>query len=381
VSDPVYDVGDLFVAPYADPKTGALLAVPIIRERLTWAALDPSFAEDLRAIAAIRPGDFTLESASADGNVLIVHSRMDDRPNAYYAYDRRTRVATLLFHSRPELLDYQLAPMTPFTFAARDGLELHGYLTLPPGVPPTNLPTVLYVHGGPWIRDKWGYEPNVQWLANRGYAVVQVNFRASTGYGKPFRNAGNREWAGTMRTDLLDARDWTIARGIADPKRFAIFGGSYGGYAVLTALAFTPDAFTCGISICGISNLNTFLASIPPYWGHMLSRLHETVGKDPAFLDAQSPLGRAADIRAPLLIGHGANDKRATITESDRIVAAMRANGIPVTYVVFENEGHGFADPANNKRFTALAEAFLGEHLGGRVEPAEPDEAIDAFLR
>jgi dipeptidyl aminopeptidase/acylaminoacyl peptidase len=240
---------------------------------------------------------------------------------------------------------------------------------------------VLYVHGGPWARDRWGYNPDIQWLANRGYAVLQVNFRGSTGYGKAFRVAGNREWAGAMRTDLLDARDWAIAEGIADPARFAILGGSYGGYAVLAALAFTPDAFTCGIDLVGPSNLLTFLDSIPPYWEVIRGMWNERLGEDEAFLRAQSPLFRAADIRAPLLIAQGANDPRVPQRESDQMVEVLRANGIPVTYIVFDDEGHGFADPLNNLRFTAAAEVFLAEHLGGRIEPPSAAEVIDAFLR
>jgi len=306
---------------------------------------------------------------------------VDDAPDSYVLYDRDARTARVLFHTYPALLDCTLAPMTPTAFEARDGLMLHGYLTLPVGVEPRRLPTVLYVHGGPWHRDRWGYDPDVQWLANRGYAVLQVNFRGSTGYGKAFRVAGNRAWAGTMRTDLLDARDWAIAQGIADPARFAIYGGSYGGYAVLAALAFTPDAFTCGVELVGPSNLITFLESIPPYWETMRSTLHERVGEDEAFLREQSPLFRAADIRAPLMIAQGANDPRVPQRESDQVVEVLRANGIPVTYIVFDDEGHGFADPLNNRRFSAAMEAFLGEHLGGRAEPPTADEAIEAFLR
>jgi len=271
--------------------------------------------------------------------------------------------------------------MKPIAFDARDGLRIEGYLTLPAGVEPHKLPTVLFVHGGPWYRDRWGYEPMVQWMANRGYAVLQVNFRGATGYGKAFVNAANLQWAGAMRTDLLDARDWAIAQGFADPKRFAIFGGSYGGYAVLSALTFTPEAFTCGVDIVGPSNLNTFLAAIPPYWKPLRSLFTKRMGEDPVFLESQSPLFRAAEIRAPLLIAHGANDPRVKQQESDQLVELVRENNVPVTYVVFENEGHGLAHPANAKRFTALAETFLGEYLGGRVEPPNADEAIEEFLR
>jgi dipeptidyl aminopeptidase/acylaminoacyl peptidase len=221
----------------------------------------------------------------------------------------------------------------------------------------------------------------VQWLANRGYAVLQVNFRGSTGYGKAFVSAGNRQWAGAMRTDLLDARDWAIEQGIADPSRFAIMGGSYGGYAVLTALTFTPDAFTCGVDIVGPSNLNTLLSSIAPYRSSILTLVHERVGHDPEFLAAHSPLFKAARIRVPLLVAQGANDPRCKQQESDQIVAALRANEIPVSYIVFPDEGHGFTNPQNAKRFTALAEAFLARHLGGYAEPQHPDEDYEPFLQ
>jgi dipeptidyl aminopeptidase/acylaminoacyl peptidase len=304
----------------------------------------------------------------------------DAGPARFYLFDRPSGEAIHLFADRPALIAHRLAPMQPISLTARDGLALHGYLTLPVDLEPKILPMVLFVHGGPWHRDRWGFDPLIQWLANRGYAVLQVNFRGSTGYGKAFLKAGNREWAGAMRTDLLDARDWAIAQGIADPSRIAIFGGSYGGYAVLTALAFTPDAFACGVDLVGPSNLNTLLASIPPYKKPLLAVLHQRIGEDPAFLDAQSPLFKADRISAPLLIAQGANDPRVKRDESDRIVAAMRGNGVPVTYIVFENEGHGFANPQNNKIFTALAETFLAEHLGGQLEPVHPDEAYEPYL-
>lgn len=346
--DPEYDVERIYV----DPISRKVVAAAILKERLVWTSLDDTFEDDLKALADINDGDFSIEGASADGNVLIVHYQSDARPDDFYAYHRSRGHTSLLFCSRPELLEYELATMRPIAFAAGDGLEIRGYLTLPVGVEPRHLPTVLYVHGGPWYRDRWGYEPIVQWLANRGYAVLQVNFRGSTGYGKAFLNAGNREWAGAMRTDLLDARDWAIEQGYADPARFAIFGGSYGGYAVLTARAWTPEAFTCGVDVVGPSDLRTFMAAIPPYWEPMRKMLTERVGEDPEFLKSQSPLFRASAIRAPLLIVQGANDPRVKRRESDQIVEALRESGVPVEYLLFEDEGHGLADPANLKRFT-----------------------------
>jgi dipeptidyl aminopeptidase/acylaminoacyl peptidase len=376
VEDPTYDVA----AAYVDPATNRLVAVAISRERTEWTVLETDFAPAFAALAALHDGDFGIEGGSADGETLIVRYSVDSGPTAYYAYDRAAKSGTFLFYTRPALLGRVLSPMRPIVFAARDGLEIHGYLTLPAGVEPRGLPTVMFVHGGPWHRDRWGFDPWAQWLSNRGYAVLQVNFRGSTGYGKAFLNAGNLEWAGTMRTDLLDARDWAIAQGYSDPARFAIMGGSYGGYAVLAALTFTPVAFTCGIDIVGPSNLNTLLASIPPYWKTMRATFTQRMGEG-AFLDTQSPLFKASEIRVPLLVAQGANDPRVKQPESDQIVGVMRKNGIPVTYVLFEDEGHGFANPQNNKRFTAAAEVFLGQNLGGRVEPPNPGEEIETFLR
>jgi dipeptidyl aminopeptidase/acylaminoacyl peptidase len=377
LEDTAYDVEDIYV----DPATDRLVAVAVLRDRVEWIVLEAEYEADFAALRALHAGDLQLTGATSDGKNITVAYSVDDGPVPYFVYDRTTRNGTLLFYNRPALREYVFAPMKPIALRARDGLELHGYLTIPAGVEPRNLPAVMYVHGGPWHRDRWGYEPMVQWLANRGYAVLQMNFRGSTGYGKAFLNAGNCQWAGTMRTDLLDARDWAIAQGFADPKRFAIMGGSYGGYAVLAALAFTPDAFTCGVDIVGPSNLNTLLASIPPYWSTMRSIFTQRMGDGAEFLNSQSPVFAAGDIRAPLLIAQGANDPRVKQHESDQIVEAMRKNDIPVTYVLFEDEGHGFANPANSKRFTATAEAFLGRTLGGRVEPAASDEDIEPYLR
>lgn len=375
--DPQYDVESVYV----DPGTRNVVAAAVLKERLVWTALSPCFTSDLESLCGVNDGDFSIEDASADGNTLILHYQSDTRPDDFYAYDRKRRDASLLFCSRPELLEHSLAAMQPIAFDARDGLELRGYLTLPVGVEPRELPMVMYVHGGPWYRDRWGYEPVVQWLANRGYAVLQVNFRGSTGYGKAFLNAGNREWAGAMRTDLLDAREWAISTGYADPARIGIFGGSYGGYAVLTALAWTPDAFTCGVDLVGPSDLRTFMASLPPYWEPMRRMWTERVGEDSEFLKSQSPLFRASSIRAPLLIAQGANDPRVKRQESDQIVAALRASDIPVQYIVFDDEGHGLADPENLKRFTACAEIFLAATLGGRAEAPGIGEDFQAFLR
>ena len=273
--------------------------------------------------------------------------------------------------------------MQPITFEARDGLTLYGYLTVPVGKDPKHLPLVLFPHGGPWGRDDWGYNPFVQWLANRGYGVLQVNFRGSTGYGQAYLNAGDREWAGTMHTDLLDGLDWTVKQGYADPKRVCIFGGSYGGYATLVGVAFTPDVFTCGVDLFGPSNLVTLVASIPPYWTTFRAIFDKRMGAhdDTVFLKSRSPLFKADQIRAPLLVIQGANDVRVKQAESDQIVAAMRKNGRDVVYIVFPDEGHGFARPENNLVFAAAAESFFAKYLGGRLEPEGNGESATSFMK
>ena len=266
----------------------------------------------------------------------------------------------------------KLAETEPVEYKAKDGLTIRGYLTKPIGVEAKNLPTVLWVHGGPWARDSWGYNPMVQFLANRGYAVLQVNFRGSTGYGKAFLNAGNREWAGKMHQDLIDGVDWLVKSGISDPKKVAIGGGSYGGYATLVGLTFTPEVFACGVDIVGPSNIATLLKSIPPYWAPMKAVFAKRVGdleKEEAFLTEKSPLSRVNSITKPLLIGQGANDPRVKQAESDQIVDSMKKNGKEVKYVLYPDEGHGFARLENRLHFFALTEEFLAKHLGGRAEP------------
>jgi dipeptidyl aminopeptidase/acylaminoacyl peptidase len=373
--DPTYDVGGVTI----DPVKRNLVAVGVERDRSEWVVFDQSYKADFDAIAKLHPGDFSLTSSNLDGSRIIVLYTVDNGSPAFYAYDRKTKKGTFLFVTRPELERYTLATMQPIAYKAGDGLTIHGYLTLPPGVAPKNLPMVVLVHGGPWGRDGWGYNGYVQWLANRGYAVLQPNFRGSTGFGKAFLNAGDRQWAGAMHQDLIDAKNWAVAQGIADPKKVAIMGGSYGGYATLAAVTFSPDAFTAGVDIVGPSNLNTLLASIPPYWETLRATFAKRMGDTKEFLDSQSPLFKADRIKVPLLIGQGANDPRVNRRESDQIVAAMRKNNEPVEYIVFPDEGHGFARPENNRRFNAATEAFLSKYLGGRAEPASADESVTAF--
>ncbi len=303
----------------------------------------------------------------------------------YYLWDRDKKAATFLFVDRPALEKVKLTKMHPVVIKSRDGFDLVSYLSLPrahdvqqTGKSDQPLPLVLFVHGGPWARDQWGLNGSHQWLADRGYAVLSVNYRASTGFGKKFLNAGDHEWAGKMHDDLLDAVKWAVDQKIADPQKVAIMGGSYGGYATLVGLTFTPDVFACGVDIVGPSNLLTLLNSIPPYWAPVLEDFAKRIGDHRTedgkkLLAERSPLTRAEAIKRPLLIGQGANDPRVKQAESDQIVKAMHGKNLPVTYVLYPDEGHGFARPENRLSFNAVAEVFLAEHLGGSYQPAADD--------
>ncbi len=365
--DPQYDVAGVRL----HPDTREPQAVTYIRERASYDILDPEIAADAEALFAVDPGDLTLTGHDDTDRHWLAAYMNDDGPVRYYAYDRDSLAATFLFEHQPALSQYELAKMEPFSYTARDGLTIHGYLTFPAGEGRENLPTVLNVHGGPWARDTWGYDPEAQWLANRGYLSVQVNFRGSTGYGKDFVNAGDKEWGAKMHDDLLDAVDWVVDEGYADRTKVGIYGGSYGGYAALAGAAFTPDVFACAVDIVGPSNLTTLIKSIPPYWAPMIAQFHTRVGNpdtEPEFMWERSPLSKAGDIRIPLLIAQGANDPRVKQAESEQIVAALTENGIDHEYMLFPDEGHGFAKPENRLKFYAGAERFLAKHLGGRVE-------------
>ncbi len=350
-----------------------------------WQILDPSIRGDFRKLRAVEDGEMIISSRSLDDSDWIVVYVKDDGPVQYYHYDRDSSKVNFLFTNRPELEGVQLAKMHPVVIQARDNLDLVSYLTLPVWTdsdndarPDAPQPMVLLVHGGPWARDTWGYNSLHQLLANRGYAVLSVNFRGSTGFGKNFTNAGDMEWAGKMHDDLIDAVDWAIAENIADPDRVAIMGGSYGGYATLVGLTFTPDKFAAGVDIVGPSNIVTLFESIPPYWRSFAEIFRKRVGdhsteEGRAALMARSPITRVDAITKPLLIGQGANDPRVKQAESDQIVNAMQKKSIPVTYVLFPDEGHGFARPENNISFFAVSEAFLAEHLGGRYQPIDED--------
>ena len=372
------DVDVLAEDPEADvtgvrlhPDTREPQIVTFLKDRSEYQVLDPSVAPDLAAIRALHPGDPSLVGVDDADATWLVGFTNDAGAVPYFSYDRETRSGRFLFEHQPELSRYELAPMEPFSFTSRDGLTIHGYATFPPEAERTGLPMVLNVHGGPWARDAWGYDPEAQWLANRGYLCVQVNFRGSTGYGKAFVNAGDREWGGRMQDDLVDAVAFAVGQGWADPARVAIYGGSYGGYAALAGATFTPDLFRCAVDIVGPSNLKTLIETIPPYWAPMVAQFHRRVG-DPAvdaeFLWSRSPLSRVSNIRIPLLIAQGANDPRVKQAESEQIVAALREAGIDHEYLLFPDEGHGFAKPENRLRFYAAAERFLARHLGGRAE-------------
>ncbi len=376
--DPHYDVAGIEV----NPRTHKLEAVAFVRAKTEWTIFDPQVAADWDFLRAAHHGEVSINSRSYNDDIWVVTYSADDAPARYFLYHRASKKLEFLFESRPELAQYKLAKMEPVAFPARDGLKLHGYLTRPANGA-AKPPMVMLVHGGPWVRDGWGFNALVQLLANRGYSVLQVNYRGSTGYGKDFLNAGDREWARKMHDDLLDTKQWAIAHGHADASRVAVMGGSYGGYATLVSLAFTPGEFACGVDIVGPSNLITLLESIPPYWAPYRAMLEKRVGRmdEPEFLKSRSPLYRAGNIKDPLLIGQGANDPRVKQAESDQIVSAMRANKKAVEYIVFPDEGHGFVRPENSLRFFAATEQFLAKHLGGQAEPPAPDEDWSEFLK
>jgi dipeptidyl aminopeptidase/acylaminoacyl peptidase len=379
------DAGGVMIHP-----TGKnVQAVSFDYDRQNWTVLDPSIREDFDALRAAADGDFNVTSRTLDDKTWVVTYVVDDGPVRYYRYDRDAKKATFLFTNRKSLEGLPLAKMHPVVIKSRDGLNLVSYLTLPRGSvreqpalnPPAvneRLPMVLLVHGGPWGRDGWGLNGMHQWLANRGYAVLSVNFRGSTGFGKQFVNAGNMEWAGKMHDDLIDAVDWAVKNGYADKDKVAIMGGSYGGFATLVGLTFTPDVFACGVDIVGPSRIVTLFETIPPYWVAGLNMFKTRVGDHTTeegrrFLDSRSPLSRVDRIKKPLLIGQGANDPRVKQAEADQIVKAMKEKNLPVVYVLYGDEGHGFARPENRLSFNAVAEQFLAEHLGGRSQPIGDD--------
>ncbi|MEM9410561.1 MAG: S9 family peptidase [Planctomycetota bacterium] len=363
------------------PTENTLQAITYTYDRVRHEILDDDLQVDFEKLHSICDGELEISSQTLSQSHWIASYLTDDGPVKYYLYDRAEKTATYLFSNRPEIENLHLAKMQTNFIHSRDGLELVSYLTLPKEYgeqPESPLPTVLLVHGGPWHRDHWGYNPIHQLLANRGYAVISVNFRGSTGFGKSFINAANGEWAGRMHDDLVDTVRWAVDHKISDPEKVAIMGGSYGGYSALVGLTFTPELFACGIDIVGPSNLITLLENPPPYWMPILPMMTTRVGDHTTdegreFLKSRSPLFKVDQIRRPLLIGQGANDQRVKQSESDQIVEAMKQKEIPVTYVLYPEEGHGFDRPENDISFYAICEAFLAEHLGGTAQPVGKD--------
>lgn len=363
-------------------KTDELVATVYVDDRQRIYFKDPAFESDYRFVEKQLPGrQLTFRSPTADERRWIVSAGSDVEPGEAYLYDRAAKTLTLQYRVYEKLPRAALAPMTPVRYPSSDGLEIPAYLTLPKGVAPKNLPAIIVPHGGPWARDTWGYDAFAQFLANRGYAVLQPNFRGSTGYGRRFLDAGNKQWGERMQDDVTWGAKYLVAQGIADPRRVGIMGGSYGGYATLAGVAFTPDVYAAGVSLVGPSNLLTLLDSIPAYWEAGRKLFYERMG-DPstpagkAQLERQSPLNAASKIKTPLLVIQGANDPRVNKAESDQIVAALRDRGFPVEYIVAPDEGHGFARPVNNMAAFAAAERFFATHLKGRYqESATPEVA------
>ncbi len=383
VSDPVYDISQYMV----DWKNHTVQAVGYQRARLEWVILDSAIAGDMNFLKKQDDGDLYVPDRLWDGRWWIVMYQQDTGPGSFYLYGSEDQELKHLFNYRPQLSDVRLAPMKPISFKARDGLTIHGYLTEPlnwekPG------PIVVNVHGGPWKRDVWGYHPEAQWLANRGYACLQINFRGSSGYGKDYINAGNREWGGAMLTDLVDGVNWAVEQGIADPERVAIYGGSYGGYAAMSALTFTPDIWKAGISVVGMPDLISYLNAIPAYWASARFLYDTRIGrlpryesgpykgqmkkekdwtaedrKDIEFLKARSPLYHVEAIQAPVLVAHGAKDDMVPIDQVNAFVKEAREAGATVEYFLYENEGHGIAHQENRLDFYRNMEEFLNTYL------------------
>jgi dipeptidyl aminopeptidase/acylaminoacyl peptidase len=380
-ADPKADAGMIMV----HPTEMTIQAVDFNYYRHNWMVLDETIKPDIDYLCKIAGGDMAVTARTLDDSRWIVVFISDNSPARYYIYDRNARSALYLFSADRGLENLTLSRMRYTTIKSRDGLDLVSYYTLPvwtdknrDGLPEKPLAMVLLVHGGPWERDVWGFDALHQLLSNRGYAVLSVNFRGSTGFGKSFTNAGDREWGRKMEFDLLDAVNWSVDKGIADPARIAIMGGSYGGYAALAGMTFTPTIFACGVEYCGPSNLTSFLLTIPPYWKPDIEMKFRRIGdlrteEGRNLLRERSPLLYVDRIQRPILIAQGANDPRVNKNESSQIVQAMQEKKIPVTYALYPDEGHGFVRPGNGMSFYALMEAFFSMHLGGRYEPIGTD--------
>jgi dipeptidyl aminopeptidase/acylaminoacyl peptidase len=368
------DEADIVRAVFIQRRPVAALA---IAGRGRWHAIEPLAAENLKALAVYDTGDLYMPSTDYAGDKAVVYFDHDAKSGNYALLDRKASSLKPLYVQHKALNEVALRPLEPVTFAARDGLRLNGYLTRPATAPGAGKPPlVLVIHGGPYWRDQWSFIPEHQWLANRGYVVLSINYRGSTGFGKAFVTAADHEWGGKMHDDLIDGLDWAIAQGFADPDRVGFYGGSYGGYSALMAATKTPERFACIVDMFGISNLITFMATIPPYWTPWFRVWKLRLG-DPdteagrAFLADRSPLSHLERATKPILIAQGMQDVRVVAAESEQMVKALTERGVPVTYVVFGDEGHGFVRPANRLAFAAVAEAFLAKHLGGRAQPAD----------
>lgn len=361
-NDPDYDI----YSSWTDLEIGEVTAVTTEGQKLEWHVLDESFEEDYQALSAI--GEvFEIVSSSEDDAYWVVMFHSDVKEADYYLYDMEQNEAEFLFNARPSLSDYTFAPMEPFSYQSSDGLKIEGYVTFPVNSDKEKLPTVVMVHGGPWARDSWGFNFETQLLANRGYAVLQVNFRGSSGYGKAFMRAGDREWGGLMHQDILDAVDYAVAQGWTDPDKVGVYGASYGGYEALICAAFSSDVFACAVDAFGPSSLITLIESLPPQWSTERQSFLRAVGdpdKDEAFMKSRSPLYHADKIEIPLLIAQGGNDVRVVQRESDQMVEALEDAGIPVEYLLFPSSGHGFNSYEDMYEFYFALETFLAEHLG-----------------
>ena len=368
------------------PASDELVATYYVGDRRRVYPKSDEWSADLTFLQQQLPNmELSLESITTDEQLALVSTQSDVNPGATYLFNRSAQTIEKLYDAWPALPSEHLASVTPIRYAARDGVEIPAYLTLPKGVPSENLPVIIFPHGGPWGRDSWGYSPVAQFFANRGYAVLQPNFRGSAGYGKAFLNAGNQQWGtGVMQHDITDGVEYLIDEGIADPERVGIMGFSYGGYATLAGVAFTPERYAAGASVVGPSSLITLIENMPPYWIPLQDSMALRVGDptdpaDRARLEAQSPLFSADRIQAPLLVVQGANDPRVLQQESDQIVKALRDLGRPIDYLVAEDEGHGFRKEINALAMTAALERFFADHLGGRYQ-AEMSPQLEAQL-
>ena len=377
---PEYDVSGLLYSRRRKCLTGATYTSWKVESHL----FDDETSQMFDRLAKATHGyEFAIAASDRSEQKFIVGTYSDRSRGAYYLYDKSTQRARKIVNLSPWLNEQHMAPVEPIEFLSRDGLNIHGYLTAPLDAVRKSLPIVVFPHGGPWHRDTWLFDPDVQFLANRGYAVLQINFRGSTGYGRKFWEASFNQWGLAMQDDITDGVRWLIEQGVADKDRIAIYGGSYGGYATLAGLAFTPDLYACGVDYVGVSNLFTFLQTLPPYWEPFRNVFYEMIGhpdKDKARLAASSPALHADRIKAPLLIAQGANDPRVKKSESDQMVEAMRARGVYVEYMVCNNEGHGFLSEENRFSFYEALEHFLAEHIGSASGQALVEDGVNSKM-